>query len=89
MRRNLDITAGRLSSERILLALVDKDIAREEGYRWVQRCALADGDFRAAVRADADISRLLTADELEDCLDEKHALTHVDLIIDRALEDKP
>jgi adenylosuccinate lyase len=89
MRRNLDITAGRLSSERILLALVDKDIAREEGYRWVQRCAMETGDFRAAVRADTDISRLLTPEELEDCFDESHALTHVDTIIDRALEDKP
>jgi len=89
MRRNLDITGGRLASERILLALVDKDVAREEGYRWVQRCALADGDFRAAIRADADISRLLSAAEIEDCFDEKHALTHVDTIIDRALEDQP
>jgi len=89
MRRNLDITGGRLASERILLALVDKDVAREQGYRWVQRCAMATGDFREAVRNDDDISGLLTPEELEDCFDESHALTHVDTIIDRALEDKP
>jgi adenylosuccinate lyase len=89
MRRNLDITGGRLASERILLAIVDKDIARDEGYRWVQRCAMAEGDFRAAVRDDTDISRLLSQDEIEDCFDEKHALKHIDLIIDRALEKTP
>jgi adenylosuccinate lyase len=89
MRRNLDLTGGRLASERILLALVDNDIAREDGYRWVQRCALAEGNFRKAVAADPDISRLLSTEAIEDCFDERHALEHVQSIIDRALEEKP
>ncbi|MFQ5352594.1 MAG: adenylosuccinate lyase, partial [Candidatus Binatia bacterium] len=67
MRANLELTQGRLSSERILLSIVDKGETREEAYRWVQRCALAEGDFEAAVRADPDISRVLGSDELDQC----------------------
>jgi adenylosuccinate lyase len=88
MRRNLDITQGRLDSERILLKLVAAGVVREEGYRWVQRCALPDGDFRAAVLADPDITRVLPRAEIEGCFDLEHALRHVNAIIDRALEEE-
>jgi adenylosuccinate lyase len=87
MQRNLDLTQGRLSSERILLKLVEKKIAREEAYRWVQRCALAEGDFRQFVADDPDISKLLTPEELADCFAPTHALRHVNGVIDRALEE--
>jgi adenylosuccinate lyase len=86
MRRNLDLTGGRLASERILLKLVEKGVLRQEGYRWVQRCALADGDFRAAVKIDAEITAHLDAAELADAFDESHALRHVDAIISRVLD---
>jgi adenylosuccinate lyase len=88
MRRNLDITQGRLDSERILLKLVAAGVVREEGYRWVQRCALPEGDFRAAVLADPDITRVLPRAEIEGCFDLEHALRHVNAIIDRALEEE-
>ena len=86
MAANLDKSGGRWASERLLLALVDRGTAREEAYRWVQRCAMADGDFRKTVAADPDITAQLTAPELADVLDLEHALRHVDTIIDRALE---
>jgi len=85
MQRNLDLTMGRLSSERILLKLVDKGFRREDAYRWVQRCALAAGDFRRHVAADPDIAKHLTPAELNDCFDLSHPLRHVDEIIDRVL----
>ncbi len=85
MLANLNLTQGRLSSERILLSIVDKGEAREQGYRWVQRCALAGGDFEAAVRSDADISRVLSSAEIDDCFDIGHPLRHVGEIIDRVL----
>jgi adenylosuccinate lyase len=88
MRRNLDLTQGRLDSERILLKLVAAGVVREEGYRWVQRCALPEGDFRAAVLADPDITRVLSRAEIEGCFDLEHALRHVNAIIDRALEEE-
>ena len=87
MQKNLDLTTGRLSSGRLLLALVDAGVTREQAYRWVQRCALPAGDFRAAVRADPDIAERLSAETLEDCFDVRHALEHVDTIIDRVLAD--
>ena len=86
MRRNLDITGGRLASERLLLCLVDKGVLREEGYRWVQRCAMADGDFRAAIKTDPEITKRLDAAEIEDAFDERHALVHVDAIMKRVLD---
>ena len=89
MQRNLDLTGGRMSSERLLLALVDKGVKREVAYGWVQRCALAEGDFRAFVAADPDISAHLSPAEREDAFDVRHALTHVGAIIDRVLEKKP
>lgn len=89
MQRNLDLTGGRMSSERLLLALVDKGVKREVAYGWVQRCALAEGDFRAFVAADPDISAHLSPAEREDAFDVRHALTHVGTIIDRVLEKKP
>ena len=88
MRRNLDLTRGRLDSERILLKLVAAGVVREEGYRWVQRCALPEGDFRAAILADADVTRVLSRAEIEGCFDLEHALRHVNTIIDRALEEE-
>jgi len=88
MRRNLALTGGRLASERLLLKLVDKGQRREVAYGWVQRCALADGDFRALVAADPDISAHLTRAEIEDAFDVRHALTHVDSIINRGLRQE-
>jgi adenylosuccinate lyase len=89
MRRNLELTGGRLASERLLLKLVEKGVPREEGYRWVQRCALRADGFREAVACDADIVRHLQAAEIEDSFDLTHALRHVDTIIERALKETP
>jgi adenylosuccinate lyase len=86
MERNLDLTGGRLASERLLLALVDKGVRREVAYGWVQRCALAEGDFRAMVAADPEIRAHLSPAEAQDAFDIRHALTHVGSIIDRVLE---
>jgi adenylosuccinate lyase len=53
----------------------------------VQRCALAEGDFREHVSRDPDITRLLTPAELDELFALEHALRHVDTIIDRALKE--
>ncbi len=89
MQRNLELSSGRFASEALLLALVARGVAREEAYRWVQRCALGGADFGAAVRADADITRVLAAAEIDEALAAEHALRHVGDIIDRALEEQP
>jgi adenylosuccinate lyase len=88
MRANLEASGGRLASEGILLKLVERGVRREEAYGWVQRCALADGDFRGRVKADPDITRLLSIAELDGLFATEHALRHVDTIIDRALKEQ-
>jgi adenylosuccinate lyase len=85
MLENLERSGGRLASERILLKLVEKGVRREEAYGWVQRCALDQVDFRAAIRDDKDIGKLLSAAELDEAFDVEHALRHVDGVIDRVL----
>ncbi len=88
MQRNLDLTQGRIASERVLLKLVANGIDREEAYRWVQRCALGAGDFKQALLADPDVAKTMSKADVEGCFDLSHALRYVDEVIDRALEDK-
>jgi adenylosuccinate lyase len=87
MRANLERTGGRWGSERLLLALVDTGVRREEAYRWVQRCAMADGDFRVSVANDPEISVRLSQAEIDDAFQERHALRHVPTIMARVIKD--
>ncbi len=88
MAANLALTSGRLASEKILLALVESGLEREVGYAWVQRCAMAEGDFADNVRADPDITKHLKDSDLNDLLDYGQSLRHVDEIMDRVLREE-
>jgi adenylosuccinate lyase len=89
LKRNLERTGELFFSEAVLLALVGKGRARQAAYELVQRSAMAAfegrGGFRDNLKADADVTALLSADEIDRCFDLAHALRHVDAIIDRAL----
>jgi adenylosuccinate lyase len=89
MQANLDRTGGLFFSEAVLLALVDKGKARQEAYVMVQRNAMraieGQGTFLGNLQADAEVVSLLGAEAIAQCFDLKHALRHVDTIIDRAL----
>ncbi len=87
MAANLERTGGRMFSEKILLALVENGISRDEAYRWVQRCALAEGDFRTNAEKDTDISRVLDASRLEKAFDMQAALGHAHEVFDRVIEE--
>jgi adenylosuccinate lyase len=87
MRANLERLGGAIFSEQVLLALVRRGVARDEAYRWVQRCALAGGDFRAGLAADPDVRRHLQPEEIEKLFDMTHHLRHTDHLFTRALED--
>ena len=80
-------------SESVLLALVEGGVAREEGYRWVQRCAFAardeGGSFRELVGKDADIRKVLDEKHLTAVFDPKRALAYTGAIVDRALSVRP
>jgi adenylosuccinate lyase len=72
MTRNLNVYGGVVFSQRVLLALVESGLSREEAYRVVQRNAHSawnreGGDFRANLAADADVSTRLSPEQLQAC----------------------
>jgi adenylosuccinate lyase len=87
MRRNLDRLGGLVHSQRVLMALTQKGLAREEAYRLVQRNAMrawrAEDDFLALLKADTDVRRHLSEAELAKSFDLDHHLAHVDTIFQR------
>jgi adenylosuccinate lyase len=87
MKRNLEKSGGIVFSEKVLLALVDKGIARDAAYRMVQRHALKvgrdGGDLKEELLRDAQIRRYLSAKEIEKVWGVKHHLANVDYIFKR------
>ena len=88
MERNLYCYGGVVFSQRVLLALVDKGLSREDAYRWVQGAAHGawnqeGGNFRALVEQSPDITAHLSAPEIAECFDAKHHLKHLDTIFQR------
>jgi adenylosuccinate lyase len=87
MRRNLELSRGLFCSQRLLLALVDSGLSRDEAYRLVQGHAMRaweeELDFPELVRADAAISKRLDAATLDSIFDLGHYTRHVDTIFDR------
>lgn len=87
MARNLAKTGGAVFSEKVLLGLVDKGVARDVAYRMVQPHALRvgkeGGDLKRELLADAEIRRYLSAQEIDDLWDIKHHLANIDVIFRR------
>ncbi|MBS7345389.1 MAG: adenylosuccinate lyase [Caryophanon sp.] len=87
MKRNMTRTFGLIYSQRILLALIDKGLTREEAYDTVQPLTARAWDeqtqFRPLVEADETITKHLNADEIEDCFDYNYHIQQVDMIFER------
>ena len=87
MQRNLAMSGGAVFSEKVLLALVDKGLARDVAYRLVQRHALKagkeGGDLKRELLADAEIRRYLSAQEIDNLWGIKHHLANIDVIFRR------
>lgn len=87
MKRNMGRTFGLIYSQRILLALIDKGLVREEAYDTVQPLAMQAWDeqvqFRTLVDASEKITSYLTKEELDHCFDYNYHLQHVDMIFER------
>lgn len=87
MRRNMDRTYGLPFSQRVLTALIEKGVSREEAYDTVQPCAMQawqEGrSFKDIVSAAPLVQRHLTDAELDACFDPAFHLKHVDTIFDR------
>jgi len=87
MKRNMDRTLGLIYSQRVLLALIDKGMAREEAYDTVQPRAMEAWEkqvaFRGLVESDEKIMSLLNKEEIDDCFDYNYHLKQVDTIFER------
>jgi adenylosuccinate lyase len=87
MRRNLDRLGGLVHSQRVLLALVQAGMSREDAYRAVQRSAMAvwerGGDFLERLKADKDIAKHLSPEALAAQFDFAYHTKHVDTIFRR------
>jgi adenylosuccinate lyase len=87
MQRNLDRLGGLVHSQRVLLALTQKGVSREDAYRLVQRNAMpvwrGQGDFLTLLRADPEVSAALSGEELAELFDLGYHLKHVDTIFGR------
>ena len=87
MQKNLDLLGGLVHSQRVMIALTQKGVAREEAYALVQRNAMkvwqGEGDFLAFLTADKDVRKHLSEAELKANFDLEHHLRHVDTIFER------
>lgn len=88
MLANIDKTFGLIYSQRVLLALINKGLAREAAYDKVQPKAMESWEtktpFRTLIEEDATITDLLTKEDLDECFNPKHHLNQVDTIFQRA-----
>jgi adenylosuccinate lyase len=88
MRENMDRSFGLLFSQRVLLKLTDKGLARQKAYEMVQRNAMTAWRERTAFRdllaADPEVMAQLTGPELDECFDPAWYLRNVAAIYRRA-----
>ncbi len=87
MKKNLDKLSGLHNSQRVLLALTQAGVSREDSYRLVQRNAmktwLEGADFLTSLKADTEVSSRIPASELEAMFDLGYHFKHVDTIFER------
>ena len=84
MRENLESTGGLFFSQRVLLALTESGVDRDEAYRLTQRNAMAvwkeGSTFKNRLAADSEVMAHLHPDQLEELFDLSYYLKHVDTI---------
>jgi len=88
MARNLNVYGGVVFSQRVLLALVESGMGREDAYRVVQRNAhsawnTAGGDFRANLEGDPEVTGRLSPEQLHACFATDLHQAHLDVIWQR------
>ena len=87
MKKNLDRLGGLIHSQRVLLALTQGGVSREEAYALVQRNAMpvwrGEGDFLTLLKNDKDVRKVLGTAELEELFDLGYHLKNIDFIFER------
>ena len=88
MLKNTSLYGGIVYSQRVLLALTEKGLTREQAYAIVQRNALdafnkPDGDFKRNLLNDREVTSTLSEEEIENCFDSAYYLRNVCEIYER------
>ncbi|NEP06566.1 MAG: adenylosuccinate lyase, partial [Okeania sp. SIO4D6] len=88
MKRNMNVYGGVIFSQRVLLALVEKGMIREDAYQIVQSCAhqawnQPNGNFQDLICKNEEIKSKLSEAEIAACFDPKHHLKHLDDVYQR------
>ena len=96
MRRNIELTQGRIMSEALMLALTGKGMSRQDAHELVRRLAIKSADekrpFKDVIMEDERVTSLLSVEEIEEALDpEKYlgtAIEQVKLAIKKTIEER-
>ncbi|MBP2312195.1 adenylosuccinate lyase [Azospirillum soli] len=87
MKKNLDDLGGLVFSQRVLLALTQAGMSREDSYKAVQRNAMQvwehGGNFLELLAADTEVAKHISRDELEPMFNMAYHTKHVDTIFKR------
>jgi adenylosuccinate lyase len=87
MQKNLERLGGLMHSQRVLIALTQKGLVREDAYAIVQRNAMrvwqGEGDFLSLLLADKDVRKHLSEAELKENFNLDYHFRHVDTIFER------
>jgi adenylosuccinate lyase len=87
MQRNLKKTSGIISSQKIMLSLIEKGISREDAYKLVQKLAMQswnkNKNFEKLVLKDKSIRKYLTEEEIKDCIKPENYLKNIEEIYKR------
>ncbi|MDY0870327.1 adenylosuccinate lyase [Dongia rigui] len=87
MQANLDRYSGLVHSQRVLLALTQAGMSREDSYQAVQRNAmkvwLEGKDFMTELKADGEVTKRLSTQQIEECFNLDYHFKHVDDIFQR------
>ena len=95
MEKNLNRMGGLIHSQRVLLALTQAGVSREDAYRLVQRNAMkvwkSDGalSLEELLKADPEVTAALSAEEIGERFDLGYHLKHVDTIFERVFGEIP
>ncbi len=87
MQKNIDMSKGLFCSQRVMLAMIDKGLSRKAAYEMVQRNAMrawkGNKEFSRLLKADPEVTAVLSAEELDSLFDLQYYLRNVDEIFER------
>ncbi|TEU03148.1 MAG: adenylosuccinate lyase [Candidatus Aminicenantes bacterium] len=92
MEENVNLTRGLIFSQSVLLALMKKDVTREQAYQLVQKNSLKawneSRDFKELIQSDQEIGKILSEKEIDACFSLEPYLSQIDYIFEKVLGDE-